>query len=163
MSRMTIVNQKDGSFPTMHEALEKLYEHRSPDSLWGDHESKLSPGVNRRHHVQGKPLACPAHHRGLTNWCPSGARMKIRTNPRLVSKENLRPLPYSPCPNLRILLFHPLLDQRPILLKRLGPRPLAAQPQLRQQPTHRSQIQLHPILPWRSQLRRARSCRWKAR
>ena len=71
MRQVTIHNQKDGSFPTVHQPLEKLYEHRSPYSPWGDRESKLSPGANRRNHIQGKLLTCLANHRGLTDGCRS--------------------------------------------------------------------------------------------
>ncbi len=102
MSRVTIHNQKDRSFPTLHQSLEKLYEHRNPNSLWANHEPQLTLGGNRRYHVQGKPLARLAHHRGLTDRCPSGPRMKVRTNPGLTRKENLRSLPFCPSPNLSL-------------------------------------------------------------
>src|SRR5262245_56590711 len=85
-----------------------------------------------------------------TGVCPMGAqvvsRMEVRTNSRL-GKKNLCTLTVGLRPNLRILAFYPLLDQRGVLLKRFSQRSLATQSQLRQKPTYRSQAQLHAILP----------------
>src|SRR5918994_1906344 len=147
MSRVAIDNKKDTFVPAMHQTLEKFYKHRSPYSLWGDHESKLTFGADCRNHVERKSLAGLLDHRSLADGCPSSSRMEVRTNPRLVSKENLCPLPLGPCPNHRIFFFHPLLHQRAVLLKGLGQRPLATQTQLRQQSSHRCQTQPHPIFP----------------
>ena len=147
MRRMTIHDKKDTFVPAMHQTLEKFYEHRSPYSLWGDHKSKLTFGADCRNHVERKSLAGLLDHRSLADGCPSRSRMKVRTNPRLVGKKNLRSLAFGLCPNFRILSFYPLLDQRGVLFKRFCQRPLATQPQLRQKPTHRSQAQLHVILP----------------
>src|SRR5262249_51522064 len=145
MSWVTIHNKKDRFFPTMHQTLEKFYKHRSLDSLAGDHESKLTFGANSRNHVERKSLAGLLDHRSLPDGCPSRSRMKVRTNSRLVGKKNLSSLPIGLRPNLRILAFYPLLDQRGVLLKRFSQRSLATQPQLRQKPTYRSQTHLHPI------------------
>lgn len=131
----------------MHQTLEKFYKYRSPDSLSGDHKSKLTFGANCRNHVERKSLAGLLDHRSLADRCPSRSRMKIRTNPRLVGKQNLCSLLVSLGPNLGILGFYPLLDQRGVLLKRFSQRSLATQPQLRQKPAHRSQAQPDVILP----------------
>src|SRR5262245_45654319 len=147
MSWVTIHNKKNRFFPSMHQTLEKFYKHRSIDSFAGDHESKLTFRANGRNHVERKSLAALLDHRSLPDGCPSRSRMEVRTNARLVGKKNLSSLPISLRPNLRILAFYPLLDQRGVLLKRFSQRSLATQPQLRQKPTYRSQAQLHPILP----------------
>ena len=147
MSWVTIHNKKDRFFPTMHQTLEKFYKHRSLDAFAGDHESKLTLGANGRNHVERKSLAGLFDHRSLPDGCPSRSRMEIRTNPRLVGKKNLCSLSLGLCPNLRILCFDPLLDQRGVLFKRFSQRSLATQPQLRQKPTHRSQAQLDVVLP----------------
>jgi len=147
MSRVTIHNKKDTLPPAMHETLEKFYKHRSAYSLWGNHEPKLTLGADCRNHVERKSLAGLLDHRSPADGCPSSSRMEIRTNPRLVGKKNLCALSVGLCPNPGILSFYPLLDQRGVLFKRFSQRSLATQPQLRQKPTHRSQAQLHVILP----------------
>jgi len=130
----------------MHQTLEKFYKHRSSYFLASNHEPKLAFGANCRNHVERKSLAGLLDHRSLADGRPSRSRMEIRPNPRLVSKKNLCFLPVRLRPNLGILAFYPLLDQRAVLLKCFSQRSLATQAQLRQKPTHRSQTQLHAIL-----------------
>src|ERR671919_84733 len=60
MSRVAIDNKKDTFVPAMHQTLEKFYKHRSPYSLWGDHESKLTFGADCRNHVERKSLPLAA-------------------------------------------------------------------------------------------------------
>ena len=147
MSRVTIHNKKDTFSPAMHQTLEKFYKQRSAYSLSGNHEPKVTFGADCRNHVERKSLAGLLDHRSAPDGCPSSSRMEIRTNPRLVGKQNLCSLPLSLCPNPGIISFDPLLDQRGVLFKRFRQRSLATQPQLRQKPAHRSQAQLHVILP----------------
>lgn len=145
MRGMTIEDQEDFSASAMNETFEELQKNPCVHRSFGDHKSERALGGNGGDHVEPKPLACGSNHRGLSLEAPSGPGMKIRTNPRLVFKEDLSPFPLGPGADPRIFLLQPLFDQGGVLLQSLDQRSLTGESQLGQQPSNGRQGQFDAI------------------
>jgi len=145
MRRMAINDQEDFPAAAMNQALDELQKDPRGDRFFSHHEPKRPLGGNGRDHVESEPLACGSDNRGLSLDSPSGARMKIRPDPRLVLKEDLSPFPLGLGADSRIFLLEPLFDQGGILLQGFYQRFLAGEPQLGKQASDRGQRQADPI------------------
>ncbi len=91
MSRVPIPNQKYFVLMTMHQALQEFTYLIGSDRAFNDHKLHLSPRRYGRHHVQSKTGSCTFNNGCLTLQGPSGSRMKIRSDSRLIVKINRGP------------------------------------------------------------------------
>ena len=128
---------------TMNQPFNELDKARCAHASSDYHESEFTLGTHSRDHIQSKTSPGTAHNRRLSLDCPCSARMMVRSNASLISKEYLRLFCACQAPNPRVPLLQPALNFFRLLLIGTPNRTLRGQSQLRQQPAHRRFAQFY--------------------
>src|ERR1700674_399953 len=126
-----------------HEMLEQLNELGGVQPFGVDLEPEFAQRIDRRDRAYALPLSAGGHFRGLATQPPSAPQNLIRTYPRFVEKENLRPAAFGSRPQLRKLPPLPMLDRHRVALVGSPQRLLRRDVKFSQQPSHRRHTQLH--------------------
>src|SRR5260370_7424855 len=134
MITTAVQDEKNRLRCVMHQALQKLDKHSSVDSALGQHEAHVSARADRGNHVDGTPLPRRPHHRRLSLDAPCRPRMMVRSHPGFVAKVDVGPDCASLPADQRVLLLRPPPPSLRVLLHRPTEGPVAAQPELLQQP-----------------------------
>src|SRR5260370_20459162 len=141
MITTAVQDEKNRLRCVMHHTPQNLDNHCSVDSALGQHEAHVSARADRGNHVNGTPLPRRPHHRRLSLDAPCRPRMMVRSHPGFVAKVDVRPDCASLSADERVLLLQPPPHSLRVLLDRPKQGPLAAQPQLLQQPPHTGHAQ----------------------
>src|ERR1700674_5070534 len=99
-----------------HEMLEQLNELGGVQPFGVDLEPEFAQRIDRRDRAYALPLSACGHFRGLAPQPPGAPQNLVRTYPRFVEKENLRPGALGSRPQLRKLLPLPTLDRHRVAL-----------------------------------------------
>src|SRR5512135_46513 len=137
MGRMSVDNQKHLVWDSMKKPLYKINKRAGPHPSAKDHKTEFPLGTDGRDQIQSKTSSGTANHGRFPSRRPGGARMMIRTNPRLVLKKDHGSLLTGQTLNPGILLLQPFLNFLRILLVCPPDRTLRSQSQLPQQTAHR--------------------------
>lgn len=137
MYRMVIKDQKYGCFGILYQRFEEANENVCIYGSLNGLEAKLPTGRNSRDHVDAEATAGIANHRRLSDGCPSGTTVVVRTYAGLVAKMRRGTDYFRFFADLRVSLFLPLFHRCWFLLVRSVQWLLRCQSQVAERATDR--------------------------